>query len=137
MKVDLFKLNNLGKTEVDSDITIPTEYFGTTGVKNCKNVHVSGMISIDYDDNIAASLKVTGAFVLSDAYTLEDIDYDFDVDIDSTLGKFMDFYDINKNVLDILPFIWENIVSEVPIRVTKCDNPPDIKGNGWELKSSD
>ena len=52
------------------------------------------------------------------------------------MGKFEDFYNKNKNTLDILPFIWENIVSEVPIRVVK-DEYKDFKqsGNGWEVIS--
>ena len=44
----------------------------------------------------------------------------------------------NKNSLDILPFLWENVVSEVPIRVVKEGaKASDVQGNGWELVSSD
>ena len=52
------------------------------------------------------------------------------------MGKFEDFYNKNKNTLDILPFIWENIVSEVPIRVVKEEHKDvQLKGEGWEVIS--
>ena len=43
-----------------------------------------------------------------------------------------EFYEKNKNILDINEFLWENIVLEVPISLTKKSGT-NIKGNGWEL----
>ena len=137
MKIDLFKLNNFNIVSVDENISIPEEYdLNKAGIRRIENLHVSGTISIDYADEIVADLTVTGDFILPCAVSLEDVLYPINVKIEENMGKFEDFYNKNKNTLDILPFIWENIVSEVPIRVVK-DEYKDFKqsGNGWEVIS--
>lgn len=138
MKIDLFKLNNMNYVEIDTDFTIDSEILQNTEIRDIKNAHISGNISIDYEDELVSDLSVTGVFVLPCALTLEDVDYEFEVKIEENLGKFNDFYNKNKNTLDILPFIWENIVSEVPIRVVKDGAKPQcLTGEGWELVSDD
>ena len=137
MKIDLFKLNNFNIVSVDENISIPEEYdLNKAGIRKIENLHVSGTISIDYADEIVADLTVTGDFILPCAVSLEDVLYPINVKIEENMGKFEDFYNKNKNTLDILPFIWENIVSEVPIRVVK-DEYKNFKqsGNGWEVIS--
>ena len=137
MKIDLFKLNNFNSVFIDENISIPEEYdLNKAGIRKIENLHVSGTISIDYADEIVADLTVTGDFILPCAVSLEDVLYPINVKIEENMGKFEDFYNKNKNTLDILPFIWENIVSEVPIRVVK-DEYKDFKqsGNGWEVIS--
>ena len=137
MKIDLFKLNNFNSVSIDENILIPEEYdLNKAGIRKIENLHVSGTISIDFADEIVADLTVTGDFILPCAVSLEDVLYPINVKIEENMGKFEDFYNNNKNTLDILPFIWENIVSEVPIRVVK-DEYKDFKqsGNGWEVIS--
>lgn len=138
MKIDLFKLNNLNKVEVDEDIEIPKEFYGTIDIIDIKNVHISGSISINFQDELVADLNVSGTFILPCAITLEEVPYDFSVKIEEIMGNFDTFYNKNKNTLDILPLLWENIVSEVPIRVVKEGvSSQSINGEGWELVSSD
>ncbi|MCR5224310.1 MAG: DUF177 domain-containing protein [Bacilli bacterium] len=133
MKIDLFKLNNLGSTPVSGEVVIPNDMFGSMDIVDLKNVTIDGELSIDYEDDIYLTANLSGTMVLKDAYTLEPIDYPFDINIDENIGKYEDFYSKNKNALDILPFLWENIVSEVPIRCTVEDKMPDLKGDGWSL----
>lgn len=138
MKIDLFKLNNFNKLDIDADITFDHELYEKCGVRDIKNAHVSGLLSISYDDELECDLLVTGTFILPCAITLEDVSYDFELKIEEILGKFEDFYNKNKNSLDILPVLWENVVSEVPIRVVKEGAvATDVNGEGWELVSSD
>lgn len=134
MKIDLFKLNNLGNTTLDGEVVFDKEVFGTMDIIDIKDCYVSGELSIDYEDNINMYADITGTFILPDAYTLEPIEYPFEVNIDENIGKYEDFYNKNKNSLDILPFLWQNIVSEVPIRCTKSEKTPDLKGDGWSLE---
>lgn len=138
MKIDLFKLNNFNRLDIDSDVTFDEELYSKTDVRNIMNAHVSGELSISYEDELECDLLVTGTFILPCAITLEDVSYDFEVKIEENLGKFEDFYNKNKNSLDILPVLWENVVSEVPIRVVKEGASLDnLNGDGWELVSSD
>ena len=138
MKIDLFKLNNFNRLDIDSDVTFDEELYCKTDVRNIMNAHVSGELSMSYEDEVECDLLVTGTFILPCAITLEDVSYDFEVKIEENLGKFEDFYNKNKNSLDILPVLWENVVSEVPIRVVKEGASLDnLNGDGWELVSSD
>ena len=138
MKIDLFKLNNFNRLDIDADVTFPEEYYGKTDIRNILNCHVSGELSISYEDELECDLLVTGTFILPCAVTLEDVSYDFEVKIEEILGKFEDFYNKNKNSLDILPVLWENVVSEVPIRVVKEGAElSNTQGEGWELVSSE
>lgn len=136
MKIDLFKLNNLSEVCVDGDVTFDESICNKAGIRRINSLHVSGTIKIDYDDFFISDLEVTGEFILPCAVSLEDVSYPIDVKIEENMGKFEDFYNKNKNTLDILPFIWENIVSEVPIRVVKDEyKNVHLQGDGWEVVS--
>lgn len=136
MKIDLFKLNNFNEVFIDEDIAFAEEYYIDSDIRDVKNFHVKGNIMIDYEDFIVTDLVLTGELILPCAVTLDDVLYPIEVKMEENIGKFEDFYNKNKNTLDILPFIWENIVTEVPIRVVKEDIG-DIKlsGDGWEVVS--
>lgn len=138
MKIDLFKLNNYNSIDIDEDITFTKDYYEKMDIRDIKNTHVSGVLRINFADELECSFDVKGVFVLPCAITLEDVEYEFSTKIEENLGNFDNFYDKNKNTLDILPFIWENIVSEVPIRVVKSGvEVKNTSGNGWELVSED
>lgn len=138
MKIDLNKLNVYNVINVDEDIILDKELYQNTDVRDIKNLHIKGSISISLSDEIETDLEVSGIFILPCAITLEDVEYQFTTKIEEILGKFNDFYDKFKNNLDICPIIWENIVSEVPMRVVKEGiNMENLNGDGWELVSSD
>lgn len=138
MKIDLNKLNVYNIINVDDDIILDKELYQNTDVRDIKNLHIKGNISINLSDEIEVYLEVSGVFILPCAITLEDVEYQFTMKIEEIWGKFNDFYDKFKNNLDICPIIWENIVSEVPMRVVKEGiNVDNLNGEGWELVSSD
>ncbi|MCX4365059.1 MAG: hypothetical protein OSJ70_04735 [Bacilli bacterium] len=138
MKIDLNRLNAYNIVNVDSDIVLDKELYKNTDIRDIKNLHIKGDISINISDEIEMDLEVSGVFILPCAITLEDVEYQFTTKIEEICGKFNDFYDLFKNNLDICPIIWENIVSEVPMRVVKEGiNIDDLNGDGWELVSSD
>ena len=76
--------------------------------------------------------------VLEDGLTLELIDHPFNFKIDdviSSLGEEINkSLENNQNILDINELLWENIVLEVPISITK-NKEIELKGNGWEFKN--
>jgi len=138
MKIDLNRLNAYNIVNVDSDIVLDKELYKNTDIRDIKNLHIKGDISINISDEIEMDLEVSGVFILPCAITLEDVEYQFTTKIEEICGKLNDFYDLFKNNLDICPIIWENIVSEVPMRVVKEGiNIDDLNGDGWELVSSD
>lgn len=138
MKIDLNKLNAFNKIELDEDIVMNPEVYANTEVRDIKNLYVMGIIFINVSDEIEVDLEVGGTFILPCAITLEDVPYNFTTKIEEIWGKFNDFYENVKNNLDICPIIWENIVSEVPMRVVKDGvDTKNLNGEGWELVSSE
>lgn len=136
MKIDLFKLNNYNYLDIDEFVDFPSDFYRNMDVREIKDVKATGTISINNLDEIETNLEVSGTFILPCAITLEDVLYDFKTNIEEILGNFNDFYLKNKNTLDILPFLWENIVSEVPMRVVKEGiSVTKTYGDGWELVS--
>ena len=136
MKIDLNYLNRFGKMNIDSDFVIDEDYYKNTDIRKLKNLHVSGEVSVDYDDYINLNVKITGRMILPCAITLNDVPYDFTSEIEENIGKFEEIYKNNKNLLEISPILWENIVLEIPIRVVAQDiKPSNTSGDGWELIS--
>ena len=136
MKIDLNYLNRFGKIEIDSDFTLDESFYKNTDIRRLEDLHVTGIIDIDYEDNINFDLNVTGKMILPCAITLKDVSYDFDTSIEENIGKFEEIYKNNKNTLEISPVLWENIVLEIPIRVVSKDiEPSNTSGDGWELIS--
>ena len=138
MKIDLNKLNAYNVVNLDEDIIMGESLYTNTEVRDIKDLHIKGDISINISDEVVVDLEVSGIFILPCAITLGDVEYQFTTRIEEICGKFNDFYDKCKNNLDICPIIWENIVSEVPMRVVKEGvNTQNLNGDGWELVTSD
>ena len=137
MNIDLRKFNYSNTIEVDSDITFTEDYFKDTDIRNIKNAHVEGEFSINSLDELEANLSVSGTFILPNSVTLEDVSLDFNTEIEENYGNIDNFFNNKQNTLDILALIWENIVSEVPMKVTDGNEPSELNGNGWQYTSND
>lgn len=136
MKIDLNYLNRFGKIDIDSDFILDESFYKNTDIRRLENLHVSGEISVDYDDDINFNININGRMILPCAVTLVDVPYDFNTNIEENIGKFEEIYKNNKNSLEISPILWENIVLEIPIRVVSKDiKPSNTSGDGWELIS--
>ncbi len=133
--IALYKLNNGNKVELDEDINFPESYFNEE-VRGLKDAHVNGVVYINDFDEVEVSLEVNGTFILPCAVSLEDVDYEFSVEIDENAGNYEKFLSKEQNSLDISDIIWENIISEVPLRVVKEGAKPIVtSGDGWELEN--
>jgi uncharacterized metal-binding protein YceD (DUF177 family) len=137
MNIDLRKFNYDNTINIDDYVTFNEEYLKGTEIRDIKNTHVEGTLSINSLEELVANLVVTGTFILPNSVTLEDISYDFETEIDENYGNIDNFFNKKQNSLDILSLIWENIVSEVPIRVTDGSEPKELNGDGWQYTSND
>jgi uncharacterized metal-binding protein YceD (DUF177 family) len=137
MNIDLRKFNYNNVINIDNDVTFNEEYLKGTEIRNIKNTHVEGTLSINSLDELTANLVVKGTFILPNSVTLEDISYDFETEIDENYGNIDNFFNNKQNTLDILGLIWENIVSEVPMKVTDGNEPEELNGDGWQYTSND
>ena len=136
MKIDLNYLNRFSKIDIDEDIVFNEDDYKNTDIRNLSGVHVDGTVTVDFEDNIYLELNLKGKMILPCAVSLEDVEYEFDTLIEENIGNFEEIYKNNKNSLDILPILWENIVLEIPIRVVaESVKPSNTSGDGWELIS--
>ena len=134
MLIDLAKLNKT--LNIDEDITIDLEKYKNNNIKGLNNLHVSGNIFYNTIDNLELDLNLTGNMILSDSVTLENINYPLDIKIKEEYELNPDFLQVycekDQNILDIIPLLWENIVLEVPMRLTTTKNA-HLEGEGWSL----
>lgn len=136
MIVDLNYLNRFSKLNIDEKIELDNKFLENSEIRELKDINVSGIIEIDYEDNLVINLKITGTMVLPCAVTLVDVPYEFETEFDNIVGNFEEIYKNNKNTLDISDILWENIVLEIPIRVvSENSKPSNTSGDGWELIS--
>ena len=117
---------------LDEDITFPEEFYENTDIIRLEDIHITGKIDYNLSDEIEANIRITGKMILKDAITLEEISKNLDIEIDEMLEKTAKYYKKEQNTLDKLEFLWENIVLEVPISLTKSSGI-NLKGEGWEL----
>ena len=134
MKINL----NLLPKVFDDDIIIPECYYDGTSIKDLSKIKVVGVVKYNVIDEVVIDLDVSGEMILIDAITNEPIKYPFSIKILENLAEIDEndakYLEKSQNTLDIIEFLWENIVLEVPIRVTNTTGV-HLKGQGWELNS--
>ena len=126
MQINLQELNYKKEIIIDDDISFQDNY---NSIKEIKNAHMKGKVYINTSEEVKLEGNFTADLILYDAVDLSDYDYKIDINIDENLS-------LDQKTLDINEILWENIVLEVPIRVTKHDHLSQ-KGDGWEVKDKD
>ena len=133
MKLDLRKLYAFKKLEIDTDLDLSKVDYRKLNIRKINRMHVKGLVKVNYEDNIELDLDIDGEIVMPCAITLEDVIVPINTHIEEEILENTlkdDFY------LDLLDILWENVILEVPIRVTKEGAKLESqKGNGWEIVS--
>lgn len=136
MNIELYKFNGGKHVFVDQDVVFPEEYT-SSDIKGLKNIHVNGEFRLSDYDELDYYITIKGTMILPDSLTLEDVEYDFESESEDSAGNYEKYLNKNRNLLDILPILWENIVSEVPISVkNEGSTLQNVSGNGWEFESN-
>lgn len=127
---------NLLPVNIDEDVMIPEEFYKNTDIDSLEDIHVTGRVFYNLSDEVEIDFHVTGKMILTDSITLDKITKDLDLEINESLEEIGDestfFYEKSKNILDIIEFLWENIVLEVPISLTNASGT-NLSGEGWGL----
>ena len=135
MLIDLTKIinSNIARISLDGEVKIPDEYLEKSEIVALKDLKLTGELEkIEAQINITGTLE--GTMVLEDSISLEPIDYPFKVEIDEEID---DFLEKSINILDITEILWQNIVLEVPLKLTNVENFDEYHGDGWRLISED
>ena len=135
MELNLAELTN-GSVTYDNDFVINADTYKEVGILDLKNLHVTGDISLNSVSMLAVNLIITGIMVIPDSVTTEPVDYPFTSKIEEEYDIndefFLEYYQKEQNILDIMKILWENIVLEVPMRFTVTKDA-HLSGDGWSL----
>ena len=140
MNIDITDLKHQREEyiEVDEVVKASKEELDKVGIIELKDTKVTGTIYPYGNDDYELKLLVEGTMVLPCSMTLKPVDYKFSTEFDGIYTEMMveieNFSKKIENSLDIFPIIWENILMEIPIKVS-CPDATDLKlsGDGWKL----
>ena len=139
MIIDLIDLitNKESNIDIDSDVNIPDDLVEGSNIKRLDSIHVKGNIKKVLDEYTFTG-TITGNMILPDDLTLDDVSIPINIDFDEIFTENMEDNENNltiiQNKLDIIPFLWQNIVLEVPLKVIGDGNRNvKIAGDGWRL----
>ena len=126
MNISLIKLfsRSADRLDINEEIVIPEEYY-TSDIKEISPVKLNGYLYLDELDNLSINLNVQCDLTLKSSITLNDVDFPININIDDLE---LDEENNKKitNSIDLLPIIWQNILVEIPIRVTDSSNDENI-----------
>ena len=132
MEIDIKKLllNYVDKLKIDEEVKINEDLFKNSLITNLKNIHLSGELTLDEEDNFNLNGNLSGIMILKDDITLAPVEHQFNTILEEILEK-------NKNILDITDILWQNILVEIPSKVRSTDEDINLEGNGWRVISEE
>jgi len=139
----IFDLSRL-KNKIEDMITIDLDYqfqeqeLAGTDVIAPLDIHVNGFIKRDILDGFELNARVIGTMNLPCSVTLKPVSIPFEINIDGNLEELLEEIEEipkkSENSIDILPIIWENILMEIPMKVTSPDAVAvKTEGEGWKF----
>ena len=134
--IDLTKLFALTTDEIsfDGEYNIPKGTITDPRVLSLDKVIVSNSSIKKQDEEYEINLDIDGRMKINDSITLEEVWYPFSIQINEKLDSFLQK---DKKALDIIEFLWQNIVLEVPLRYTLVNDYEGYSGDGWKLVSEE
>lgn len=137
MHIDITKLLNRLEREIriNEEVIFPKELLENTRIYELVNTKFDGVITFDYDEELLLKGTLSGLMILEDDLTLEKIKREFSLDI---LENMQNYEQNQQNSIDIMPILWQNIVVEVPMRVTNSEiKDIKVQGDGWKVIAED
>ena len=122
---------------VDQVVEFDESYYHKTTIKGLRDVYVKGKIYYSQTNEVIFEGLIKGIMRLQEANTGELVDYPFKSEVNEILAE-NNSIEANlrtntQNSLDLKEVLWQNIVLEVPIRISESLKPQTTKGDGWEL----
>lgn len=114
-------------------------------IRRIDSVYVNGTCHME-GERIVFSFSITGEAILPCARTLADVTYPIDIQVTEVFttspyyneeDEKNEIHPVDGEVLDLTPYIKENILLEIPFRVfskeAKSEENVLTKGDGWEF----
>lgn len=147
MKFSLMEIKNnsfKGPYAFDGIVDVSDLTTLNNDIRKIDPVHVKGICTVDKDEYVF-SFRVKGHMVLPCARTLVDVEYPFEFQATEifTTSPFLSKEDeedgvhqVDQEMLDLTPYIKENIILETPYRVFSNEKPLEA-GEGWTFREED
>lgn len=109
-----------------------------TSVPEC---HVTGTLTYDGRSLVHSDLEIEGTMMVQDSITGEDLDVDFETESSSVYSfeplkePDEDITVVKKETIDLNPEIFQAIVYEAPMSITRLPRDQYPKGDSWVLIS--
>ena len=140
MNVDItsLKLNHEDYIEVNEEVIVSSDILKNTDIIELKDTYAKGNIYPYGENDYELNFVIEGKMVLPCSITLKPVEHKFSTEFSGIYTEMMmeieNFSKKIENSLDIFPIIWENILMEIPIKVT-CPEATNLKlsGDGWKL----
>ena len=129
MKININELNVKRDISIKDNFIFSDEDIKNVGVKRVDNCYFDGSIYFNSMDEIVLSGTLEVVLIMEDAIDLSDYEHKITCNIEEIVENF-------ENILDINEILWENIVLEVPVRVTN-KKLANISGDGWKVMSEE
>lgn len=140
MEIDITRLkNNIDDiVEINDELDISKEIYKGTDIIELSKVNITGDITKNSIDGYELNINIQGKMILPCSLTLKPVDYPFDINVNGNIEELFEeigeIYKKTQNSIDIFPIIWENILMEIPIKVTSSDlSDMPTSGDGWCL----
>ena len=140
-KKDFLNAKN-GIIEIDEWIAVEeNDLLHHTQVKSIPEVHVTGALQFDHRSLVFSDLDLDGVMIVLDSITMEDLEVAFDTKSQETYSfdpikeNDEDIIVVKKDTVDINPEIFQAIIYEAPMSITRLPRDQYPKGDGWQLLS--
>lgn len=140
-KKDFLNAKN-GIIEIDEWIAVEeNDLLHHTQVKSIPEVHVTGTLQFDHRSLVFSDLDLGGVMIVLDSITMEDLEVAFDTKSQETYSfdpikeNDEDIIVVKKDTVDINPEIFQAIIYEAPMSITRLPRDQYPKGDGWQLLS--
>ena len=140
-KKDFLNAKN-GIIEIDEWIAVEeNDLLHHTQVNSIPEVHVTGTLQFDHRSLVFSDLDLDGVMIVLDSITMEDLEVAFDTKSQETYSfdpikeNDEDIIVVKKDTVDINPEIFQAIIYEAPMSITRLPRDQYPKGDGWQLLS--
>lgn len=132
--------------EVEETVDVSELETMNNDIRRIGPAQVKALLTMDQNEEIIASLTIKGEMTLPCARTLVDVPYSYDISVDEVFSTspFItedeleeEIHPVEGEVLDLKPYIMENILLDIPFRVFSEESNPEgaapKDGAGWSF----
>ncbi|MCF3942533.1 YceD family protein [Oceanobacillus alkalisoli] len=149
MKISVSQIqreNFKGPFEVEETVDVSELETMNNDIRRIGPAQVKVLFTMDQSEEIFASMTIKGEMILPCARTLVDVHYPYEITADEVFSTSPyvteedlenEIHPVKGEVLDLKPYIMENILLGIPFRVFSEESNPEgaapKEGDGWSF----